>query len=45
MTTKFTNKMLTILKEQLETEAISKQVSSLIKNEISRLELTLETVQ
>tara|TARA_B100000768_G_C11185206_1_gene334738 strand:+ start:74 stop:208 length:135 start_codon:yes stop_codon:yes gene_type:complete len=44
MTTKFTNKMLTILKEQLETEAISKQVSSLIKNEISRLELTLETV-
>ena len=44
MTTKFTNKMLTILREQLETEAISKQVSSLIKNEISRLELTLETV-
>ena len=44
MTTKFTNKMLTILKEQLETKAISKQVSSLIKNEISRLELTLETV-
>ena len=44
MTTKFTNKMLTILKEQLETEAISKQVSSLIKREISRLELTLETV-
>ena len=44
MTTKFTNKMLTILKEQLETEAISKQVSSLIKNEISRLELTLETI-
>ena len=44
MTTKFTNKMLTILKEQLETEAISKQVSSLIKNEVSRLELTLETV-
>ena len=44
MTTKFTNKMLTILKEQLETKAISKQVSSLIKNEISRLELTLETI-
>ena len=44
MTTKFTNKMLTILKEQLETEAISKQVSSLIEREISRLELTLETV-
>lgn len=44
MTTKFTNKMLTILKEQLETEAISKQVSLLIKNEISRLELTLETI-
>lgn len=44
MTTKFTNKMLTILKEQLETKAISKQVSSLIKNEVSRLELTLETV-
>ena len=44
MTTKITNKMLTILKEQLETEAISKQVSSLIKNEISRLELTLETI-
>ena len=44
MTTKFTNKMLTILKEQLDTEAISRHVSSLIEREISRLELTLETV-
>ena len=39
-----TIKMITILKEQLQTEAISRQVSSLIKNEISRLELTLQTV-
>jgi len=39
-----TIKMITILKEQLQTEVISKQVSSLIKNEISRLELTLQTI-
>ena len=39
-----TIKMITILKEQLQTTAISRQVSSLIKNEISRLELTLQTI-
>ena len=39
-----TNKMITILKDQLQTTAISRQVSSLIQNEISRLELTLQTV-
>ena len=39
-----TIKMITILKDQLQTTAISKQVSSLIQNEISRLELTLQTV-
>jgi len=39
-----TVKMITILKDQLQTTAISKQVSSLIKNEISRLELTLQTI-
>jgi hypothetical protein len=39
-----TIKMITILKEQLQTTAISRQVSSLIQNEISRLELTLQTV-
>ena len=39
-----TSKMITILKEQLQTTAISRQVSSLIQNEISRLELTLQTV-
>ena len=44
MTYEFTNKMITILKDQLQTTAISKQVSSLIQNEISRLELTLQTV-
>ena len=44
MTIQFTNKMITILKDQLQTTAISRQVSSLIKNEISRLELTLQTV-
>ena len=44
MTTTFTNKMITILKDQLQTEAISRQVSSLIEREISRLELTLETI-
>jgi len=37
-----TVKMITILKDQLKTTAISRQVSSLIKNEIYRLELTLE---
>ena len=44
MTIQFTNNMITILKDQLQTTAISKQVSSLIKNEISRLELTLQTI-
>ena len=44
MTIQFTNKMITILKDQLQTTAISRQVSSLIQNEISRLELTLQTV-
>ena len=44
MTIQFTNNMITILKDQLQTTAISRQVSSLIKNEISRLELTLQTV-
>jgi hypothetical protein len=39
-----TIKMIAILKNQLQTTAISRQVSSLIKNEISRLELTLQTV-
>ena len=39
-----TIKMITILKDQLQTTAISKQVSSLIQNEITRLELTLQTV-
>ena len=39
-----TIKMITILKDQLQTTAISRQVSSLIQNEISRLELTLQTV-
>ena len=39
-----TIKMITILKDQLQTTAISKQVSSLIQNEISRLELTLQTI-
>jgi len=43
MTYEFTNNMITILRDQLQTTAISKQVSSLIKNEISRLELTLQT--
>ena len=44
MTPKFTNKMLKMLEEQLEAEAISTQVLSLIEKEISRLELTLETI-
>ena len=44
MTIQFTNKMITILKDQLQTTAISRQVSSLIQNEISRLELTLQTI-
>ena len=44
MTIQFTNNMITILKDQLKTTAISRQVSSLIQNEISRLELTLQTV-
>lgn len=35
-------KILKVLKEQLETGVVSKQVSSLIKNEVSRLELTLQ---
>ena len=39
-----TIKMITILKDQLQTTAISRQVSSLIQNEISRLELTLQTI-
>ena len=39
-----TIKIITILKDQLQTEAISRQVSSLIEREISRLELTLETI-
>ena len=43
MTIQFTNNMITILKDQLQTTAISRQVSSLIKNEISRLELSLQT--
>ena len=43
MTIQFTNNMITILKDQLKTTAISRQVSSLIQNEISRLELTLKT--
>ena len=42
MTYEFTNKIITILKDQLQTEGISQSLKVLTQNEINRLELALQ---
>lgn len=42
MTYEFTNKIITILKDQLQTTGISESLKVLTQNEINRLELALQ---